>query len=593
MSSGAAPCARSTHHHARSSLAATALLQGAGAGADTNGAHIQSSEYAHECASVVSLRGARAPVARVAGRSVCAAVQSAVQENTTRWEVSVSSVEHASPGVALCVHGDGVSCGGALCVERLLPSRGTRAPTSTTDAARACGGAGDCQASSALTSVLLTGGLGALGQTSAAWYVYRGARHAHLTSRRGRGNSNMSSWASLSESFASTVHMSRVDASALDEVACGSERAYTRVRAQGVVHAGGVLRDSLLLRQSASAYRSVWSSKVSSMHALLEKCASMERGTLQVALFSSVAALLGSAGQCNYSSANAALDSQASHRLSQGMGVHSIQWGAWDGAGMALNDPSVLKHARSSGVGVLDPAAGIGAMHLAFVNHVTAGHGISRCGALAVVPFQWSILSRMPRSRVRSLISEFRIERFGPTRRMGGDSAPVHTAPSTSHAQAQAIVTSAVAHALGRDVPLNASLMEEGLDSLAAVELGGALQKQTGVTMPATLAFDYPTITAIAGYIHEVTASKGEVASMYSTTSDAGRDMSSLSSSFERVRKTQQHGLSIVPASRDDRSLEDVVGFIRASVYRSDAFTMHASRPAHNATLRSFISHVI
>ena len=43
--------------------------------------------------------------------------------------------------------------------------------------------------------------------------------------------------------------------------------------------------------------------------------------------------------------------------------------------------------------------------------------------------------------------------------------------------------------------------MEEGLDSLSAVELGNALQDTVGIPMPATLVFDYPSATAIVTYI--------------------------------------------------------------------------------------------
>ena len=51
----------------------------------------------------------------------------------------------------------------------------------------------------------------------------------------------------------------------------------------------------------------------------------------QQVLFSSVAALLGSAGQGNYSAANGAVDGLAGQWAAQGRAVTSIQWGPWAG----------------------------------------------------------------------------------------------------------------------------------------------------------------------------------------------------------------------------------------------------------------------
>ena len=61
----------------------------------------------------------------------------------------------------------------------------------------------------------------------------------------------------------------------------------------------------------------------------------------------------------------------------------------------------------------------------------------------------------------------------------------------------------------GGEVDPDAPLMESGLDSLGAVELGNQLQAQSGMALPSTLIFDYPTARQLAGYFKEQAGQNG------------------------------------------------------------------------------------
>jgi acyl carrier protein len=68
-------------------------------------------------------------------------------------------------------------------------------------------------------------------------------------------------------------------------------------------------------------------------------------------------------------------------------------------------------------------------------------------------------------------------------------------------------VQSPVAQVLGQQaqtIPRGRGFAELGLDSLSAIELRARLQQDLGCRLPTTLAFDYPTVTALAHYLcHE------------------------------------------------------------------------------------------
>ena len=56
---------------------------------------------------------------------------------------------------------------------------------------------------------------------------------------------------------------------------------------------------------------------------------------------------------------------------------------------------------------------------------------------------------------------------------------------------------------MGAEVAPNVPLMSAGLDSLGAVELRNGITAKFGISMPATVAFDYPTLQARV-FLHSI-----------------------------------------------------------------------------------------
>ena len=142
---------------------------------------------------------------------------------------------------------------------------------------------------------LLTGGTGGLGLLTARWLAQRGARALVLASRSGALAACGGEWARCGR--AARVRVERCDAAEPSHGSLVAGCAQARRRCAGVWHAAGVLADALLPRRRGIAAR-VFAPKAHGAWALHAACAALPLHAC--ALFSSVAALLGGAGQANY-----------------------------------------------------------------------------------------------------------------------------------------------------------------------------------------------------------------------------------------------------------------------------------------------------
>ena len=212
-------------------------------------------------------------------------------------------------------------------------------------------------------------------------------------------------------------------------------------------------------------------------------------------LFSSVAALLGSPGQANYSAANAALDASARHAQLTGQPMASVQWGAWAGAGMAVQDRSTAARLERLGMGLISISSGLDALEAALSS---SGGGSGR-SVLAAVPFHWPQFVAAARKPLPQLFAAYSPEEAAA----GGSSLEAATTgvAAVDVTEVEAAVQAAVRSILGAEVDPDAPLMAAGLDSLGAVELRSSLESRLSVQLPSTLVFDYPTVAALTQFL--------------------------------------------------------------------------------------------
>ena len=205
---------------------------------------------------------------------------------------------------------------------------------------------------------LITGGLGAIGLRTARWLVEReGVRSLVLAGRRAVGD------AAHTEVQALRARGARVDVVTADVgVEADVRRLLARCDAlpplRGVIHGAGVLDNEIVERMDWDRFRAVTRAKVEGAWLLHRATRRLELDFF--VLHSSVLSLTGSAGQANYTAANAFLDALAGRRQARGLPATVINWTAWDEEGLATTVGARAQDAwRANGWRYIPPAEGI------------------------------------------------------------------------------------------------------------------------------------------------------------------------------------------------------------------------------------------
>ncbi len=360
-------------------------------------------------------------------------------------------------------------------------------------------------------TVLVTGGTGSIGGHVGQWLAGRDAARVVLSSRSGPAAADVAALAARLAGAGTDV----------DVVACDSARRadleglLTRIASEGpalssVFHTAGVLDDGVLDRMDPARLAATSDAKAAGAVWLDELTQGMDLDAF--VLFSSAAATFGGGGQGNYSAANAFLDGLAENRRARGLTALSVAWGPWDGPGVSQNTDAARQRLRRNRWEVLmDPELAVQALGKALDDPDDL--------VLTLMDIDWAQLVTAPAAiglrqhpMVRDLPDLRRhMQAAGVADGQGGagDGEFARRLSGLPAADQDRMLTDLIRAEAARvlnypspdAVGLELAFSDLGFDSLTSVELRNQLSTATGLRLPATLLFDYPTPEVLAGYL--------------------------------------------------------------------------------------------
>ena len=318
---------------------------------------------------------------------------------------------------------------------------------------------------------------------------------------------------------------------------------------RGVVHAAGVVDDGILLQLDAERFRSVMASKVQGAWNLHTLTAGTPLDFF--VMFSSVASFLISAGHGNYAAANAFLDSLAAYRRSQGLAATSINWGPWEiGLAAAASQSDRLDRLSDRGLTTLTSAEGMAAL-ATLIEQSPARIAVMHfdapkwCSAPDLTTSTALFTRLVGEAKAETSVVDTSVEEISLTESLlAVDAGPARRRALEAYVQEQ---VARVLRLAPSRIDTNKAFRTMGLDSLMGLEFRNRLEARTGLTIPATLVWNYPTVTQLAT----------ELAGRIGVPLDAAEARTADSSGAEAMSPEHDGDLAALLGEIEDLSDED------------------------------------
>ncbi|TWI44010.1 polyketide synthase PksN [Pseudoduganella flava] len=340
---------------------------------------------------------------------------------------------------------------------------------------------------------LITGGAGGLGLIFADMLARRYRARLVLTGRSQLDEALQRRLDALCALGAEVLYVA-ADVAQADDVQRVLAEARARFgRIDGIVHAAGVLRDSLLRKKTREQMQAVLAPKVAGTFHL--DAATRGDALDFFAMFSSLAALGGNTGQCDYAYANHYMDSFAARRealraAGQRSGrTVSLNWSLWADGGMKLDEQTELFFRRTLGIRPLATQVGVQAFTQAL------GAGLPQVAVLegerAKIEHAWGLatqeVAEEPQQQAAAPLQ-------APTPAAGGSLVPQVT-------QALGAIAMDLLKLSADELSYDSILLELGFDSVGLAAFANAVNARYGLDINPVLFFEYPSINAIAGVL--------------------------------------------------------------------------------------------
>ncbi|MFI9639152.1 type I polyketide synthase [Micromonospora sp. NPDC051925] len=353
-------------------------------------------------------------------------------------------------------------------------------------------------------TVLVTGGAEGLGRHTAVWLAQAGVDRLVVTTTAHAPDDSVAQLrAELAGLGLATVVESCADADR-DAVAALVSATVPQQPLTAVVHAADITQTSSVDDTGVRDLAEVFAAKVDTALWLDELFEDTPLDAFVV--FSSIAGVWGGGGQGPSGAANAVLDALIEWRRARGLRATSIGWGALDQIGVGM-DEAALAQLRRRGVLPMAPSVAVTAMVQAvggnekFVTVADMDWGAFIPAFTSVRPSP--LFADLPEAKAALAASQpdtgdsDTAASLADSLRGVTDSEQQRILLRLVRGHASTVLGHGSAEGIGPRQPFQ----EVGFDSLAAVNLRNSLHAATGLRLPATLIFDYPTPESLVGYL--------------------------------------------------------------------------------------------